>query len=356
MTSGFKQKRYSGTVVIYNLITDENDPVTAFALDWIRAFAETSDQVVVFSTHVGRYSLPSNVKVYEVGGGSPKKRLIAVFKLLSSLFLVLKIRGNRIILHHMSEKTACILGPFYRCLAINQGLWYSHNRNSIILKCASLFVNFIFTPTSNSFPIKISKINAIGHGISLSRFEGYVKTTQPRKGIVSIGRISKVKHLEKIIDALSLVKPERPTLTFIGPVMEEAKYVNLLKSRAKILEVELSMKAGTPYNEIPAAVSKYSIAFSGSPNTVDKSVLEAAAVGCFIVSENPHVLELTGMKKFWDSIGIQVPYNLEKQIEILKNYELNDDLRGLVAETCKEKNNVHQTVTKIVDTLAFDEK
>jgi hypothetical protein len=51
-----------------------------------------------------------------------------------------------------------------------------------------------------------------------------------------------------------------------------------------------------------------------------------------------------------------VPYNLGKQLEILTNYELNEDLRGLIAETCKEKNNVHQTVMKIVDTLASDEK
>lgn len=355
MNKSLKQKRFSGSIIIYNLITDESDPVTAFAVDWIKAFAEISDKVVVFSTHVGIYALPSNVKVYELGGGSSKKRVIAAFKLLASFILVLNMRGKKIIFHHMSEKTACILGSLYRCFGIKQGLWYSHNRNSSILKCATHFVNYIFTPTLNSFPMKTRKIQATGHGINISRFQGYVKKTQPRKGVVSVGRISKVKRLEKIIDALALVKPCSPTLTLIGPVMEKKEYVDYLKSHAKALQVELHVKKETPYNEIPAEISKYSMAFSGSPNTVDKSVLEAAAVGCFVVSENSYVLELTGMTKFWECIGIQVPYNLKEQVEILTNYELKENLRELVAQRCKEKNDVHQTVKKILDKLAFNE-
>jgi len=355
MTTGFEQKRYSGTVVIYNLITDENDSVTAFAVDWIRAFAEISDDVVVFSTHVGKYTAPSNVRVIELGGGTAKKRLISLLKLYRSTFFISKIRGRKIVFHHMSEKTAFLVGPILRVLGLKQGLWYSHNRKTNILILASKFMNYIFSPTTNSFPIRTSKIRPVGHGINMSRFQKYGNPSLNRNGIVSLGRISKVKNLEEIIDGLSHVSTPRPSLTLIGPVMEEDKYVEALSKRAKDSDVQLNLEDRITYSQVPKIVSQFSMAFSGSPNTVDKSVLEAAAVGCFVLSENKFVLELSGMSKVWNSIGIAAPLEITSQIELLKPHELDTTLRELIAASCIEKNDVRNTAIKILTFLASNE-
>lgn len=355
MTSDFKQERYSGTVVIYNLITDDTDPVTAFAVDWIRAFAEISDEVVVFSTHVGTFKAPSNVTVIELGGGTPKKRLFGLLKLYRSAIYVSNIRGRKIVFHHMSEKTAFLVGPILRILGIKQGLWYSHNRKSHVLKLASKFVNYIFSPTTNSFPIKTSKIRPVGHGINMSRFQKNRNSTLNRTGIVSLGRISKVKNLEVIIDALSQVSPPRPSLTLIGPIMEEDKYVEDLIKRAEDSGVELTLENGIRYTQVPKVISQFSMAFSGSPNTVDKSVLEAAAVGCFVLSENEFVLELSGMSSVWGSIGVKAPLEIASQIELLKPHELDTKLRELIAASCIEKNDVKKTAPKIMTYLANNE-
>lgn len=356
MTTGFEQKRYSGTVIIYNLITDENDPVTAFAVDWIRAFAEISDEVVVFSTHVGTYNAPGNVTVIELGGGTAKKRLFGLLKLYRSAIYVSNIRGRKIVFHHMSEKTAFLVGPILRILGIKQGLWYSHNRKSNVLILASKFVNYIFSPTTNSFPIKSSKIRPVGHGINMSRFQKIGNSTVNRKGIVSLGRISKVKNLEVIIDSLSRVSLPRPSLTLIGPVMEEDKYVEALIKRAKDSDVQLTLEDGISYSQVPKVISQYSMAFSGSPNTVDKSVLEAAAVGCFVLSVNEFVLELSGMGSVWSSIGVKAPLEITSQIELLKHHELDTSLREIIAASSIEKNDVKNTAFKILIFLATNEK
>ena len=356
MTTGFEQKRYSGTVVIYNLITDENDPVTAFAVDWIGAFAEISDKVVVFSTHVGKYTAPSNVTVIELGGGTTKKRLFGLLKLYRSTLFVSSIRGRKIVFHHMSEKTAFLVGPILRALGIKQGLWYSHNRKSNVLISASKFVNYIFSPTTNSFPIETSKIRPVGHGINMSRFQKNRSSAVNRKGIVSLGRISKVKNLEVIIDALSRVSLPRPSLTLIGPMMEEDKYVEALIKRAEDSDVQLTLEDGISYTQVPRVISQYSMAFSGSPNTVDKSVLEAAAVGCFVLSENEFVLELSGMGSVWSSIGVKAPLEITSQIELLKPHELDTNLRELIAASSIEKNDVKSTAIKILSFLATNEK
>ena len=356
MTSCFEQKRYPGTVVIYNLITDENDPVTAFAVDWIKAFAEISDEVVVFSTHVGTYKAPSNVTVIELSGGTFKKRIRGLLKLYRSAIYVSNIRGRKIVFHHMSEKTAFLVGPILRILGIKQGLWYSHNRKSNVLILASKFVNFIFSPTTNSFPIKTRKIRPVGHGINMSRFQKYSNPSLDRTGIVSLGRISRVKNLEEIIDGVSHVSTPRPSLTLIGPVMEEDKYVEALSKRAKDSDVQLTLEDGIAYSEVPKVISQYSMAFSGSPNTVDKSVLEAAAVGCFVLSKNEFVLELSGMSRVWNLIGIEAPLEITSQIELLKPHELDTNLRELIAASCIEKNDIKKTAFKILTLLATNEK
>lgn len=346
------RKQYDGTIIIYNLITDEDDSIAAFAVDWLKAFADISNELIVFSTHVGRYRLPSNVKVYELGGGSPKKRLVGLFRLLRSAFLVFNIKGKKIVFHHMSERTACAVGLIYRILGIKQGLWYSHNRKSRVLILATKFVNCIFTPTANSFPIKSRKTRAVGHGISMSRFQEHGELAQNRNGILSLGRISKVKRLEEIIDALSRVPKPRPSLTFVGPVLEANNYLDSLISRAGMSGIDLTIRGSVPYIDVPKMLSKFSMAFSGSPNTVDKSVLEAAATGCFVLSDNKFVLELTGMKKVWDVIGIDVPLKIENQIELLKPFEWSSDLRKQISRACHENNDVKNVAMKIVNGLS----
>ena len=97
------------------------------------------------------------------------------------------------------------------------------------------------------------------------------------------------------------------------------------------------------------------MAFSGSPNTVDKSVLEAAAVGCFVLSENEFVLELSGMESVWSSIGVKAPLEITSQIELLKPHELDANLRELIAASSIEKNDVKRTAIKILSFLATNE-
>lgn len=356
MITGFDQKRYEGTVVIYNLITDENDSVTAFAIDWIKAFAEISNAVVVFSTHVGKFEVPSNVTVIELGGGSIKKRLSGILKLYRSVIYIWNIRGKKFVFHHMSEKTAFLVGPILRILGIKQGLWYSHNRKSNILRSAVKFVNYVFSPTTNSFPIKTLKIRPVGHGINMSRFQRENNSVLKRTGIVSLGRISKVKHLEIIIDALSHVTTPRPALTFIGPNMEDGKYVETLIKQAESSDVQLNLEGNIGYSQVPTVMSQFSMAFSGSPNTVDKSVLEAAAVGCFVLSENEFVLELSGMTSVWNSIGVKAPLEIANQIELLRPHELDTKLRELVSASSIEKNDIRNTAIKIMNFMAENEK
>ena len=71
--------------MIYNLETNLDSNVLAAAHDWVESFAKHVDQVVVYSTHVGRIDLPANVIVHEIGGGSSVSKVLAVLRLLKSV-------------------------------------------------------------------------------------------------------------------------------------------------------------------------------------------------------------------------------------------------------------------------------
>ena len=51
--------------------------------------------------------------------------------------------------------------------------------------------------------------------------------------------------------------------------------------------------------------------FSGTPISVDKVCLEAAMSGCFIISENLNVLELTGLDAIYPTVEIRESFSLQ---------------------------------------------
>ena len=173
-------------MIIFNLATDENDPLLAFTNDWIKAFHEIENVTEVFSTHVGEHSLPKTIKVYEIGGGSLFRKVFAILKLLFHGVRIISTTKNTLIFHHMSTYTAMILGPLFRIRGFKQGLWYSHNRDSFILRAGSLAVNDIFTPTKDSFPFSSRKLHSVGHGIDIKKFDIQMNENVERFGIVSV--------------------------------------------------------------------------------------------------------------------------------------------------------------------------
>jgi len=336
-------------MVIFNLATDENDPLLAFTSDWINAFSELVNVTEVVSTHVGNHSLPETIKVYEIGGGTIFRKSLAILKLIYHGMRIIANNRNTLIFHHMSTYSAFILGPLFRLRGFKQGLWYSHNRDSIILRVGSIVVNHIFSPTLDSFPFKSKKLHPVGHGISLKRFDHPEYENPNRNGIVSIGRVSEVKRLDKLISGLSESKVKDKSITLVGPILGQNNLYDSLVSLAKQNNLLLNFSPTVPYTEVAKTLSDYSMCYTGSPKTVDKSSIEGALMGCFVLSENVNVLEQTGMNEVWQAISREAPKTISEQIKILSFYESRIDLRKILSGSASEKNDLKSTTKRIFD-------
>ena len=339
------------TLIIYNLETDLDSKVLAAAHDWVEAFALQVDKVFVYSTHVGRVSLPPNVVVIDLGGGSFLKRLIALSKLIISFLNAFKYRRDLCVFHHMSPRTLLIVGPLFKLTKIKQGLWYSHSKKSPSLKYAQIFADRIFTSTPSSIPISNSRVRYVGHGIKSQRLvDALIGSTLKREGIIALGRIVPVKNIELAILAISKSGFKDLQLDCVGPQDAENEYVESLRTIAISNHTSLGIKNPVPYSQIPETLAGYKFIFTGTPRSVDKAVIEGAMSGCFVLSAEEEILEMTGMLAIWQELGYSNCPQLTEQINILSKIseEKERNLRVKLSEKAVSLNEIRSTTKKIL--------
>jgi glycosyltransferase involved in cell wall biosynthesis len=341
-------------LIVYNLETNLDSEVLAVAHDWVEAFAAQVDKVFVYSTHVGRNSLPANVVVKELGGGSFLKRFLALLRLFNSFRTSLKYRRNLCVFHHMSPRTLLILGPLYKIARINQGLWYSHSKKSLSLKYAHLLANNIFSSTPSAIPIVNRRIRFVGHGIKSKPLVDALKTsTKKRSGILALGRVVPIKNIELVISAISESKYKDLKITCIGPHQAKGEYVQSLRDFAISHQIELQIEQAIAYSKVPQTLAKFEYIFTGTPKSVDKAVIEGAMSGCFVLAIEKEILKVTGMLEIWRNLGYSQVPDLYEQLNILRTLDvaMEENLRAKLSAEAVLLNEINSTVNKILSEI-----
>ncbi len=340
------------TLVIYNLEVDEESPVLASAIDWISAFSEIFKEVKVYSTHVGKYSLTGNVKVIEIGGGTLKKRVFGVKVLLESVIYIALRRQNIVVFHHMSSKTAGTIGLLIALLKVPQGLWYSHSHPDRYLSASKYWVNYFFSSSRKSFPMDSRKAFFTGHGVPTRAFNKYDPRII-RSGVVSVGRIARIKNLEAGLSAIAASSIRDKSLHLYGESNIEDGYLRELQLIAHSSQVNLYFHGPFLYRKLPYELQKYSFIISSTPMSTDKALLEGAASGCFPITMNSDSECLTGISKIWQMLPEGTDLQMSKKLDVLDqlSIESQDELRRVISEHTSATSDVFVTARKIAELL-----
>lgn len=344
-----KKNSEKPTLFVYNLSLDNKSYEIAATLDWINAFASQCNKVYVFSTHIGKYALPSNVRTIELGGGSFIGKFKWIINTSRSIILYLKLKENVIIFHHMSQYTAIYPGIIFRLMRTNQGLWYAHHNKNLSLFIAEKIVNFGFTSAKGAFPINSRKIYTIGQGIDINKFIISEKILERKQnGIVSLGRISPVKNLEKLLHS----DTKNFEIQFRGRVLDQ-NYKLELQSLAKKQGKTLKILNPISYKSVPKYLANWKYYYCGTQVAVDKAAIEAALSGCLILTINSNVIELTGMSYLYSFLRVNVPSTIESQIAVFESLDKSTlkMVQIMLRNYCAEQNNVENTTKKITSVL-----
>ena len=341
------------TLLIFNLETNLDSTVLAGAHDWIIEFSRHYEELIVISNRVGRYQVPQNVKVLEMSFSRRKVKFTSNY--LRTAMLIIRSRKQLHIFYHMTSYSLMIFAPLAHLMKVKQAIWYSHSVADFPLRCSLRFADFAVSSSKNSFPISIGpKVHGIGHGIAITTGDLHShRSEKTRNGTVIVGRVTPIKRIEAFIEALSKDKftaQKFLPVDIYGPITNQL-YMESLLQLADRRGVKVNFFGELPHKEIQKNNENYRFVFSGTPKSTDKALLEACISGCIPLTENLEAQELVGADLMWQMMQLTKPQNLHEQLSKLSLCSYSDlqNFGILIAKTTKEKNNLKNTVQRIID-------
>jgi glycosyltransferase involved in cell wall biosynthesis len=262
-------------LVVVTQRVDGDDPALGATVGKLRALASCVDEVVVLALSAVPVSLPPNVSVRTFGG---RTRLGRVLRL--ELELVRAVRGQDVaVLAHMSPVYAILAAPVVRTRRAPLLLWFTHWRDSRMLRLAERVATGVVSVNRTSFPFASRKLVAVGHGIEVDDLSA------PDEGhdtlrVLAVGRTSPAKGLETIVDAVAELADPTIELRIVGPSLTGAEVEHRDALRARGARVDPPVAR----SEIAAVYASADVLVNNMrAGALDKVVYEAAAAGLAVL-------------------------------------------------------------------------
>jgi hypothetical protein len=146
---------------------DPDHPALGATVPKIAALARRVEEVVVLADGAVPDVLPANARVRTFGSRTKVGRGLRFERALAA-----ELRGLRggAVVAHMCPIYAVLAAPLVRPLRIPLVLWYTHWRASRLLRAAERGATVVTSVDRRSFPLRSSKVRAIGHGIDVGEF------------------------------------------------------------------------------------------------------------------------------------------------------------------------------------------
>src|SRR3990167_5838602 len=317
---------------------DINDDNLGFFHGWLKKLAQKAD-IFVIANYVGKYDLPSNVKIFSLGKEIGVGRLVKIFKYQWFLLKLLpKVDG---VFFHMCPEYvlgAHLLQKIFRKKTL---LWYTHKSVNWKLRLAEKLTDKIFTASKESFRLPSKKVEVTGHGIDTEKFKvqsSKFKSNENSKfRIISVGRISPVKNYEIMINMAEILKNKDFSaqggsalgweIKIAGaPILEnDKKYFEKLKNLIKEKKLDDIVEfVGPISNKDIAEFYQGGDLFINISDTgsLDKAVLEAMACGLKILTSNEAFKYILPEENFTKNEPKEVAGKIENLSKSEKNYSL----------------------------------
>lgn len=281
-------------VIVYAL--DEDHPVLAWQCSVVQQLALKVDRLVVLAEKTGRVpAFPENVRVIELPGkvlGIPR-RLGA--RVLSNRFVfrLCRSEGINCALVHMAHRWAYALYPVFRLLGIPVTTWYAHGTVNTSLRLAVAASKRVLTSSPEGCRVASDKVRCIGQAIDTDYFAP--EKTQSTDRVIYVGRISSRKRIDSIYEVARHVAETEPRITgfdVIGApvVVDDIAHCNSIQARAwhDGLEGYFRFQGAVPQRYVSRFYRRAFLHLNLSQTgSLDKTVLEALACGCPVLTTNP---------------------------------------------------------------------
>lgn len=294
-------------VLFCTQIIDKEDPALSFFHSWIKYFAPTYKNIKVICLKKGKIDLPKNVEVFSLNKEKYNKlffrKILYIFKLL---YLTYKKRHEYdVVFVHMNQEYVLACGWLWKFLGKPICLWYNHYSGSVFTKIATTFCKKVFYTSNFSYTAQLKKSVKMPVGVDTEKFNRSDSIKRMYAKALFLGRITKSKNLDVFIEALIQVNKIHNCVGAIyGPTITEQdkKYLNYCMSLIKDnVNKKILFNNGIASEKTPEIYSSANIFINCSKSGMyDKTIFEAAACGCIVISSSIDFKHEAGEEHFFD--------------------------------------------------------
>ncbi|MDD3896246.1 MAG: glycosyltransferase family 4 protein [Candidatus Peribacteraceae bacterium] len=264
---------------------DRADPILGFFHRWVEAFARQCESVTVIGQEVGEHAFPPNVSVYSLGKEQGFFRWRQIIRFWN--FNLILHRKYDVVLVHMTPVWVVLGAWLWFPLRKRAYLWYEARGGGWALPVALRLVRKVFSATEHGLPRSSPRRVILGHGVDTNFF---IPAPQQREEglVVTVGRITPVKHLEHVVRAFASL-PGTPRLFLAGNTITKQDALEKQRILALMRELRLEDRVtirALRNEEVRDLLQRASLLLHACSGGLDKVVLEAMACGCPIVSSS----------------------------------------------------------------------
>jgi glycosyltransferase involved in cell wall biosynthesis len=329
-------------LLVVNFEMDRLSRTMPWSQQVVDLLAERCEQVVVLTSRLGDYRPPANVHVHVVPirpMGIPQ-RFGSRWLLNFTVFRLARQYRLEACFIHMAIAWAYRLRLAFALCRMPVLLWYAHGTVTSELRRALRSVDRVVTSTSEGFRLPSPKVRVIGQGVDTNLFRPPAARSR-RRELIAVTRISRRKRNDLLVDVMWAIKSRRkeltPRLRIIGAALtpDDAAYESSIRSQiaSRGLADVIDLMGFLPQTSIAqiyeAAALHINVSKTGS---MDKTVLEALAAGCPVLTSNEAFFTLLHAYPEF-IVQRDNPDNLAEQVlDLFDNTDRYDaaSLRGLI--------------------------
>ena len=337
---------------------DKDDDILGFFHGWVEKLAQYCESIIVICLERGAYNLPINVRILSLGKEEEHSRIKYLMNFYN--FIWTERKNYDTVFVHMNPEYIVLGGLLWKIFGKKIFLWYNHKKGGVKTRIAGRLSKKIFYTSDFSFFAKSKKSRIMPAGIDTDKFRFSNEQRATSNAILSLGRISPVKHIDILIDALKIL--DGRNISFIAniygdPTEKDIDYYNKIKEMASDLEKKgkIIFYKSVPNYETPVIYNQNEIFVNLTPTgSFDKTILEAMACGCIPIVCNKsfekifnHELSSTLIFKESD------PKDLSEKILYLFNLyeEKKNEIRRILWDVAVRGHNLDKLVKRLVDAI-----
>ncbi len=279
-------------LLIVTQAVDADSPTLGFFDEWLREFSRRCERVEVIALSVGRCALPSNVRVVAMPGGRGPigrvRRLREYRRLLREL-----LPGCDGVFAHMCPEYVIAGWLLFGRAKKPVVLWFAHRARNWKVRLGAWLSSVVATSVPGAFTLPTRKLRPLGQGIPTGLFRELPPPGSPPWTLAAVGRITPIKRLELLIDALAILRTRGVDVVLElwgAPALptDRAYEVGLRQRVAAAgLDDRVRFVGPVAYAQMPERYREITIGVNACPNgAIDKAVLEAMACGRPVIVTN----------------------------------------------------------------------